>query len=82
MNVKLNEDANPELTKSLLGSKPGVIGVTQTFPEETTSDLGRLYLLDVELKHMVEAISSLNDDPGIEYAEPSAPRKLIKKLSI
>jgi hypothetical protein len=78
LNMKLAAGAGKKLDK-LLAEAPGIESVIQTFPDETDEELSRLYVLEVSASESEAAIKMLNANPEIEYVEPSAPRRLIRK---
>lgn len=78
LNMKLADGAGKNLDR-LLAETPGIQSVIQTFPDETDEELSRLYVLEVTASESEAAIKMLNAHPEIEYVEPSAPRRLIRK---
>jgi hypothetical protein len=77
VNVKLAASADRPLLVRRLSDAPGVRNVVQTFPDETDQELANLYIVDVDSSKLESALERLRQTPHVEYAEVSAPRKLI-----
>jgi hypothetical protein len=60
---------------------PGVVKVTQTFPDETDEELATLYVLQVERPKATTALRALRSDPSVAFAETCAPRKPLASAS-
>ena len=56
---------------------PGVVQVTQTFPDEPDEELSTLYVLQVEAPRASTVLRSLRKDPAVAFAETCAPRKAL-----
>jgi hypothetical protein len=56
----------------------GITRIVQTFPDEQDPFLSSMYVAEVESQQVTAVMSSLKNDPRIEYVEPPAPRKLIR----
>ncbi|MGE0886537.1 MAG: hypothetical protein AB7P14_23615 [Blastocatellales bacterium] len=81
LNMKLAAGVKHNRLKKVLADAPGIESVIQTFPDETDEELSRMYVLEVDPAEVDAAIAALNHQPEIEYVEPSAPRRLIRKAS-
>jgi len=75
LNVKLTRRRKglPAALKQL----PGVVQVTQTFPDEPDEELATLYVLQVEALRASTVLRSLRKDPAVAFAETCAPRKAL-----
>ncbi|HJZ66959.1 MAG TPA: hypothetical protein VKF81_02355 [Blastocatellia bacterium] len=78
VNVKLAPHADRKSLVNSLSTTPGILNVTQTFPDETDRELSGLFLLEIDSAELSGALKKLRQDPSIEYAEEAAPRKLIR----
>jgi hypothetical protein len=78
VNVKLAPGANRPLVVQRLSLTPGIRDVVQTFPGETDQELANLYVLDVDVSEVESTLRQLRQIADVEYAEVSAPRKLIR----
>jgi hypothetical protein len=78
LNIKVAPDVNPHETQHILSSTPGVISVTQTFPDEKDEELCRMFVIEVDAARCVDALKNLQQNPAVEYAEHTVKRKLIK----
>ncbi|OGO75156.1 MAG: hypothetical protein A3K41_06125 [Chloroflexi bacterium RIFOXYD12_FULL_57_15] len=78
VNVKLIAGTDKQATFDTLRVAPGVINVTQTFPDEVDEELATLYLLDVKSSKVKPVLRRLRANPEIEYVEEAASRKLIR----
>jgi hypothetical protein len=74
-NIKVAPDVNPHETHHILSSTPGVISVTQTFPNEKDEELCRMFVIEVDKARCGDALKILQQNPAVEYAEQSAKRK-------
>ena len=75
LNVKLaRPHKRPPATLKRL---PGVVQVTQTFPDERGEELSTLYVLQADATRAEAVLRTLNQDPSVAYAEVSAPRKAL-----
>jgi|GEM_PF-3027287 len=81
INVKVAEKLGKRESIETLSGTPGVMDVIQTFPDETDKELASLYLVKIEEKQVKRALQKLRQLPEIDYAEETAPRKLIKQSS-
>ena len=79
LNVKLTRRRKglPAALKQL----PGVVQVTQTFPDEPDEELATLYVLQVEALRASTVLRSLKKDPTVAYAETCAPRKALPRAA-
>ena len=77
LNVKLASQVNEEEPEKVLAGTPGLKSVIQTFPDEEDEELSRLFIIEVEPSSAKLALEKLHENPAIEYAEPTAKRKLI-----
>ncbi len=77
LNVKLASRVNDEAPEKVLAGTPGLKSVIQTFPDEKDEELSRLFIIEVEPSAAKLALAKLLENPAIEYAEPTAKRKLI-----
>jgi hypothetical protein len=77
LNVKMVHGVEPQQSRETLSATPGVISFVQTFPDETDEELSRLYVVEVEPSELEMTLRKLNNHPGVEYAEQTAPRKLV-----
>ena len=77
LNVKLASSVNEESPEKLLADTPGLKSVIQTFPDEKDEELSRLFIIEVEPSAAKLALKKLNENPAIEFAEPTPKRKLI-----
>ena len=77
LNVKLASQVNEEKPEKVLAGTPGLKSVIQTFPDEEDEELSRLFIIEVEPSSAKLALEKLHENPAIEYAEPTAKRKLI-----
>ncbi len=77
LNVKLAPEVKPQQSEEVLSSTPGVISVIQTFPDEVDEELSRMFVVEVDPSKLKGALRKLQENPAVEYAEPTAPRKLI-----
>jgi hypothetical protein len=78
LNVKLARPSIRENAEKLLSGTPGLKSVVQTFPDEADDELSRHFTVEVEPTAVASALENLQKNPAIEYAEPSARRKLIR----
>jgi hypothetical protein len=81
VNVKLAPKVDPQRcvrTVKDFSCVPGVRSCIRTFPEETDKELSRLYLIEVDRSRLEELLQLLKKSSAVEYAEVSAPRKLIR----
>lgn len=78
LNVKLAPGVKPNQSEQVLSTTPGVISVTQTFPDEDDEALSRMFVLEVDPSKSTDALKKLQENPAVEYAEPTARRKLIR----
>lgn len=78
LNVRLTPETKPHETEEVLSSTPGMISVTQTFPDEEDEELSRMYVVEVDSASSADALENLQQNPAVEHAEHSAKRKLIK----
>jgi len=76
--VKLKPDADPQAFVRRLSHAPGIIKMTQTFPDETDRELARLFVVEIEQSAVESAIDQLRSDSLVEYAADPAPRRLIR----
>lgn len=81
LNMKLAAGVKQNKLKKVLAEMPGIESVIQTFPDETDEELSRLYVLEVNPSEVDTTLEVLSHHPEIEYVEPSAPRRLIRKAS-
>ncbi len=81
LNMKLAAGVKRNKLKKVLADAPGIESVVQTFPDETDEELSRLYVLEVDPEEVDAALEALSHQREIEYVEPSAPRRLIRKAS-
>lgn len=79
LNLKLAAGVKKGKLDKLLAETPGIQSVTQTFPDETDEELSQLYILEVELSKSDAAINALSKHSEIDYVEPTASRRLIRK---
>jgi len=77
LNVKLAPEVEPQRSKDVLSSTPGLVSVIQTFPDEADEELSRLFVVEVDPSDLAVALRKLKENPGVEYAEQTASRKLI-----
>jgi len=77
LNVKLAAAVRPQQSQELLSSTPGVISVIQTFPDEDDEELSRMFVIEVDPSAVQAAVKKLLENPAVEYAEPTAKRKLV-----
>jgi hypothetical protein len=77
LNVKLASQVNEETPAKILADTPGLKSVIRTFPDEKDDELSRLFIVEVEPAAAKLALKNLKENPAIEYAEPTAKRKLI-----
>lgn len=82
VNVKFVAGTDHTASFKTLSAIPGVLNVTQTFPDETDQELANLYLLDVETSRVKPALFRLRAVPGVAYVEEAAPRKLIRGVAL
>jgi hypothetical protein len=61
---------------NVVANWPGVLRVTQTFPDDSDDDLARLFVLEVQPSALVSTLNKLRRDPSVEYAEEPSPRKM------
>jgi hypothetical protein len=78
LNVRLATGVKPHQSEEILSQTPGVISVTQTFPDEKDEELSRMFVVDVDPSKSDDALKKLQENPRVEYAEPTARRKLIR----
>ena len=78
LNIKVASDANLHETHHLLSATPGVISVTQTFPDEKDEELCRMFVIEVDKARCLDALKILQQNPAVEYAEHTARRKVSK----
>ncbi|HEY6046752.1 MAG TPA: hypothetical protein VIU65_09120 [Pyrinomonadaceae bacterium] len=78
LNVRLTPETKPHETEEVLSSTPGMISVTQTFPDEEDEELSRMYVVEVDSASSADALENLQQNPAVEHAEHTAKRKLIK----
>jgi hypothetical protein len=76
INVKLSCEATSQLHQ-VLSATPGVLSVTQLFPDERDQELRCLYMVEVLADRLPAALSHLQHAPDVEFAEETAPRKLV-----
>jgi hypothetical protein len=76
--LKLGSGADAHEFAHTVASWPGVLKVTQTFPDEPDDDLARLFVLEVEPSTLESVLAKLRRDRSVEYAENPAPRRLIR----
>ncbi|HQR32254.1 MAG TPA: hypothetical protein PLK30_05925 [Blastocatellia bacterium] len=79
LNLKLAAGAGKGKLDKLLAETPGIQSVIQTFPDEVDEELSGLYILEVELSKSEAAINALSKHSEIDYVEPAASRRLIRK---
>lgn len=77
VNVKLAAEVEPQKSKEMLSSVPGIISVIQTFPDEDDEELSRMFVIEVAPSELQGALKKLLENPAVEYAEPTAKRKLV-----
>jgi hypothetical protein len=77
LNVKFASQVNEETPAKVLAGTPGLKSVIQTFPDEKDEELSRLFIVEVEPSEAKLALKKLNENPAIEFAEPTTKRKLI-----
>jgi len=80
VNVKFATRADQNRSLKTVSAIPGVLHVIQTFPDEADQELASLYLVEVETAQIKSALRELRTMPGVEYAEETAPRKLIRNV--
>jgi hypothetical protein len=78
LNVKFASQVNEGKPEAILADTPGLKSVIQTFPDEADDELSRLFIVEVEPSEAKLALVKLQENPAIEYAEPTAKRKLIR----
>lgn len=78
LNVKLVRRSSEESPEKVLSGTPGLRSVIQTFPGEQDEELSRHFIVEVEPTSAKSALENLQKNPAIEYAEPTARRKLIR----
>ncbi len=78
LNVKLARQIAAKDPEGVLAGTPGLKSVVQTFPDEKDEELSRLLMVEVEPSAAQLALEKLKENPEIEYAEPTATRKLIR----
>jgi len=78
LNIKVGPDINPHETHHILSSTPGVISVTQTFPDEKDEELCRMFVVEVDAAKSGAALKKLQQNPAVEYAEHTVKRKATK----
>ncbi len=81
LNMKLAAGVKQNKLKKVLADAPGIESVVQTFPDETDEELSRMYVLEVDPEEVDAALEALSHQQEIEYVEPSAPRRLIRKAN-
>jgi len=81
LNLKLAAGVEKGKLDQLLAETPGVQSVVQTFPDESDEELSRLYVLEVKLSESEAAINALNKHAEVDYVEPTASRRLIRKTN-
>ena len=77
LNVKLARGVESRRSNEILSGTPGLKSIIKTFPGETDEELSRLYIVEVDPSKLKPALQKLHDNPEVEYAEETAPRKLI-----
>ena len=75
---KVGPRAEPQEFVHTIAAWPGVLKVTQTFPDESDGDLARLFVLEVEPSALDSTLTRLRRTRSVEYAEDPAPRRLIR----
>jgi len=78
LNVKLAHASTGETAEKVLSGTPGLRSVIQTFPDEQDEELSKHFIVEVDPSVAESALEKLQKNPGIEYAEHSARRKLMK----
>jgi hypothetical protein len=76
--LKVGPRTEPHEFVHTIAGWPGVLKVTQTFPDESDDDLARLFVLEVEPAALDSTLTRLRRTPSVEYAEDPAPRRLIR----
>ncbi|HUK90866.1 MAG TPA: hypothetical protein VLZ81_10735 [Blastocatellia bacterium] len=82
LNVKLNPCVGSEAGEKIFQQMPGLRSVTRTFPGESDPELAGMYVLEVEPSSVPEALRKLRKSGLIDYAEETAPRKLLRKQGV
>jgi hypothetical protein len=78
LSVKLQPNADPQEFVRQFSQAPGVLRVTQTFPDERDHDLATLFVVEVDPAALHTAIKRLRSTPDVVYAVDPAPRHLIR----
>ena len=78
LSVKLQPDADPGVFVRAFSHEPGIIKVTQTFPDETDQELAGLFVVEVDQSALKSAIRRLRANSFVAYAADPAPRRLIR----
>jgi hypothetical protein len=76
--LKLGPQADAREFVHYLSRWPGILSVTQTFPDESDQDLAKLLVLEIEPSAVASTLKKLRKNPSVEYAEEPAPRRLIR----
>jgi hypothetical protein len=78
INVKLAQGLDSNEIKQVLTGTPGIRLVTQLFPAENDEEMLRMYILDVDSDSASDVVERLQNNPHVESAHETAPRKLIR----
>jgi hypothetical protein len=78
LSVKLQPDADPGVFVRDFSHAPGIIKVTQTFPDETDQELAGLFVVEVDQTALKSAMKLLRSNSFVEYAADPAPRRLVR----
>lgn len=77
VNVKLVPGVNPDEAHEVLSATPGLQSVIQLFPDEKDEEMRSMYMLEVAPNQLKDAVQQLHQNPKVESAHETAPRKLI-----
>ncbi len=78
-NLKLAAGVKHRKLNQMLADAPGIESVIQTFPDEADDELSRLYVLEVSAAQADAAMNLLRHRPEVEYVEPTASRRPMRK---
>lgn len=78
VSLKLAEGADRAKCARALAEVPGVRKLIQVFPDEDDPSLATLYVAEVDPSLIQSTVRAMREEPGVEYVEAPAPRKLIR----
>ena len=78
VSLKLADGADRAKCAKALSEAPGVNRLIQVFPDEDDPSLATLYVAEIDPSLVQSTVRAMREEPGVEYVEDPAPRKLIR----